>query len=112
MSGIRSGSQCQAVARPGLKPCSEVSLHPPTLPCLCACLGAPTVSTLTPGVRGWWGPSLLHLLAMFCCLPCLLPVVAASGELEAPTSEGLAECPPDPLLQFQEEERPLNWGSP
>lgn len=50
MSGIRSGSQCQAVARPGLKPCSEVSLHPPTtLPCLCACLGAPTVSTLTPG---------------------------------------------------------------
>lgn len=25
---------------------------------------------------------------------------------------GLAECPPDPSPQFQEEERPLNRGGP
>lgn len=34
---------------------------------------------------------------MFCHLSYLFPVAAALGELEAPTSEGLGEHPPDSI---------------
>lgn len=106
--GLFQGHRAKQWQGQGWNPSPKISLHPLTLPRFCAFLCALFISTLM-GVRGRVG----HLLAMFCCLACLLSVVAvASGEPEAPLSEGLAECPPDPHPQFQEEERPLNWGSP
>lgn len=51
MSGDLSGSQSQQCQGQGWNPSPKISLHPLTLPCFCAFLCAPFVSTLT-GVRG------------------------------------------------------------
>lgn len=93
------------MTRPGLKPQPEVSLRPSTLPCLCACLRAPAIATLTPGVRGQVGDrvpctSWPCSVAFYVCFLLLLRQRNLLNALLTLLS-----------LQFQEEERTLNWGS-
>ena len=104
MAGIHLRSQCCAVAKPGLSPSSKASVYPPPCP-----PSAP-VSTLTPGVGGWWDRARCTSRPHAASLR-LLPAVAARQSLGRPSQEASLKAllaPP----QFQEEEGPLDRGRP